>query len=335
MPLFCSLLSPLSSLLSPLSSLLSSPRYGSIFRCIGPTLVIAASLAFRSPFFSPFDKRAEADAVKKAFDPLSDHMTLLMAYDGWQKSREEGRGAEREYLHDNFLSRNTLGMIEKMKRQFEKILSDEGFFHRKFRERYNENQTNYELIKAVLVAGLYPNVVKVDAPVSKPKKSGGRGGGRGGGGAPKLKTRKLWEPNSSEEMVSLHPSSVLYGRSGGYGTPFLVFHEKVKTSQVYVRDATAVSPFALLLFGGAVEVAHLKGTHTNCLASCFFFFIFLTFSSFLLFFLSLCLLILLFDSAVAPVWHTVTNQGNARWTIGCGFRFQHSTRCSLWRCGVN
>jgi hypothetical protein len=178
-------------------------------------------------------------------------------------------------------------------------------------------------------------VVKVDAPVSKPKKSGGRGGGRGGGGAPKLKTRKLWEPNSSEEMVSLHPSSVLYGRSGGYGTPFLVFHEKVKTSQVYLRDATAVSPFALLLFGGAVEVAHLKGTHTNCLASCFFFFIFLTFSSFLLFFLSLCLLILLFDSAVAPVWHTVTNQGNARWTIGCGFRFQHSTRCSLWRCGVN
>ena len=33
-----------------------------------------------------------------------------------------------------------------------------------------------------------------------------------------------------------------------------MFHEKVKTSQVYVRDATVVSPFALLLFGGHVDI---------------------------------------------------------------------------------
>jgi hypothetical protein len=32
--------------------------------------------------------------------------------------------------------------------------------------------------------------------------------------------------------------------------------------QVYVRDATVVSPFALLLFGGFVEVHHLKGQCT-------------------------------------------------------------------------
>jgi hypothetical protein len=41
--------------------------------------------------------------------------------------------------------------------------------------------------------------------------------------------------------------------------PLKVFHEKVKTSQVYVRDGTVVSPFALLLFGGALTVEHLKG----------------------------------------------------------------------------
>ena len=258
--------------LTPLGVLLASlpvdPRigkmmlYGSIFRCLESTLIIAASLAFRSPFFSPYEKRAEADAVKKSYDPLSDHMTLLMAFNGWNKSRNESRAAEREYLHANFLSRNTLSMIEKMKRQFEKILSDEGFFDRKNRIHYNSNGDNFELIKAVLVAGLYPNVVKVDLP----KNSGG-GGGRGNKRnsrppQPKLKTRKLWEPGSKEEDCSLHPSSVLYGRQGGFGQPFLVFHEKVKTSQVYVRDATAVSPFALLLFGGAVQVEHLKGMVT-------------------------------------------------------------------------
>jgi HrpA-like RNA helicase len=256
--------------LTPLGVLLASlpvdPRigkmmlYGSIFRCLESTLIIAASLAFRSPFFSPYEKRAEADAVKKSYDPLSDHMTLLMAFNGWNQSRNESRAAEREYLHANFLSRNTLIMIEKMKRQFEKILSDEGFFDRKNRIHYNSNSDNFELVKAVLVAGLYPNVVKVDLP-------GSGGGGRGNKKnsrppQPKLKTRKLWEPGSKEEDCSLHPSSVLYGRQGGFGQPFLVFHEKVKTSQVYVRDATAVSPFALLLFGGAVQVEHLKGMVT-------------------------------------------------------------------------
>ena len=55
--------------LTPLGTLLAKipvdPRigkmmlFGAIFRCLESTLVIAASLAFRSPFFSPFDKRAE------------------------------------------------------------------------------------------------------------------------------------------------------------------------------------------------------------------------------------------------------------------------------------
>jgi HrpA-like RNA helicase len=235
--------------------------YGAIFRALEPVLIIASSLAFRSPFFSPFDKRAEADAVKKSFDPTSDHMTVLQAYLGWQASRKEGRGAEREYLHENFLSRNTLGMIDKMKNQFQRLLTEVGFYSRRDHGRFNENATNLPLVKAILVAGLYPNVVKIEAPKSKPRKKGRGGGGGSGGGAPKLKTCKLWDANSKEEMVALHPSSVLYGQSD-FTQPFLVFHEKVKTSQVYVRDATVVSPFALLLFGGRVDIAHLKGEVT-------------------------------------------------------------------------
>ena len=59
--------------LTPLGTILASlpvdPRigrmmvYGAIFRCLEPTLIIAASLAFRSPFFSPMEKREEADRV--------------------------------------------------------------------------------------------------------------------------------------------------------------------------------------------------------------------------------------------------------------------------------
>ncbi len=35
---------------------------------------------------------------------------------------------------------------------------------------------------------------------------------------------------------------------------WLVFHEKMKTTKVYVRETTAVRPEALLLFGGPIEI---------------------------------------------------------------------------------
>jgi hypothetical protein len=62
--------------------------YGCIFRCVDPCLVIAASMAFRSPFLSPFDKREEADKVKKDVSNgnMSDHLTLLTAYNGWVRT---------------------------------------------------------------------------------------------------------------------------------------------------------------------------------------------------------------------------------------------------------
>jgi len=72
--------------------------YGAIFRCCWPTLVIAASLSFRSPFFSPFDKREAADEAKRGFDVSSDHITVLEAFLGWKKSMVSGRAAEREYV---------------------------------------------------------------------------------------------------------------------------------------------------------------------------------------------------------------------------------------------
>lgn len=56
--------------------------------------------------------------------------------------------------------------------------------------------------------------------------------------------------------MQIHPSSVLYNCTT-FKQPFLTFHEKVKTSAVYVRDGTVVSPFALLLFGGDIRVRAL------------------------------------------------------------------------------
>lgn len=37
---------------------------------------------------------------------------------------------------------------------------------------------------------------------------------------------------------------------GALSSKYLVYHERVKTTRVYIRDATPVSPYALILFGG-------------------------------------------------------------------------------------
>lgn len=55
--------------------------YGAIFGCIEPVLTMAAAMGFRSPFFSPIDKREEADKTRKALGVAhSDHLTTLKVH---------------------------------------------------------------------------------------------------------------------------------------------------------------------------------------------------------------------------------------------------------------
>ena len=135
---------------------------------------------------------------------------MLAAYRGWEESRQEGgRSGERDYLRRNFLSMQTLNHIQKMATQFKQLLRDVGFYARSQHSAYNENSDNLQLVRAVLVAGLYPNVVKIQRPAAAKGKKGG-----GKPQPPKLTTRKLWDRRSSkDESVALHPSSVLYGRT--------------------------------------------------------------------------------------------------------------------------
>lgn len=47
-----------------------------------------------------------------------------------------------------------------------------------------------------------------------------------------------------------------------YDSPYLVYHEKVKTSRVFIRDCSMVSVYSLLLFGGGrVNVELHKGDY--------------------------------------------------------------------------
>jgi len=63
-----------------------------------------------------------------------------------------------------------------------------------------------------------------------------------------------------QDKPALHPSSI--ANKGQLASKYLVYHERVKTTRVYIRDATPVSPYALILFGGGkMEIE--KGAEYN------------------------------------------------------------------------
>jgi ATP-dependent RNA helicase DHX36 len=61
--------------------------------------------------------------------------------------------------------------------------------------------------------------------------------------------------------VSLHPTSICFNVQS-FEHRFLLFHEKMRTTKVYIRDATMVGPYPLLLFGGKVKVDHERAMAT-------------------------------------------------------------------------
>ncbi|KAF4090320.1 hypothetical protein AMELA_G00050480 [Ameiurus melas] len=236
---------------------------GAIFRCLDPALTIAASLAFKSPFVSPWDKREEANERKLSFSLAnSDHLAVLQAYKGWCTAAQNGSQAGYRYCRENFLSIRGL-QATCLKRQFAELLSDIGFVKDGLKVRNiermsskgtdgvleatgyeaNLNSDNTKLMSAMLCAALYPNVVQVRAPQGKYKLTSK--------GTVKMqpKAEELRFLTKNDGAVHIHPSSVNF-MVRHYDSPYLVYHEKVKTSRVFIRDCSMVCVYPMVLFGG-------------------------------------------------------------------------------------
>ncbi|KAJ3118671.1 ATPdependent RNA helicase [Nowakowskiella sp. JEL0407] len=206
---------------------------------------------------APFDLRDIAEEKKREFATgLSDHLTILTAYNQWLVERRKGWQAEKTFCVQNFLSMRGLNMMASIKRQLAELLSDIGFIPPvRVRDmerkggRYSDGveeavrnksgkdrHDNWELIKAVMISALYPHVVMCDHVEYE----------RG-----KKPPRLTWRTENGE-IVNLHPASV-NSRVKQFPFPFLIYLEKVKTKKIYIRDSTTVSPYALAFFGGELS----------------------------------------------------------------------------------
>ena len=92
-----------------------------MMKCLRPSLIVAASLAYKTPFVTPMDKRTEAEMARKEFhrsskeeggQPLrSDHMAIVNAYNLFltkTTSKTMKRNAIQHWCRTKYLSYQTL-----------------------------------------------------------------------------------------------------------------------------------------------------------------------------------------------------------------------------------
>ncbi|XP_060072709.1 ATP-dependent RNA helicase DHX29-like isoform X2 [Ylistrum balloti] len=235
---------------------------GAIFGYLEPVAVIAAAMTTKSPFVAPIQKLDLAQAAKVSMaTAASDHLTVYKAYLGWQQTKRESGHVEQQYCQKYFLRRNTLLEIENLSNDLIRLVKSIGFGD----SRHSQKQmttvapgsvleiskstvgtsTDIDLktvamLKAVIAAGLYPNVAKItySAPVDA---------------AAHPRRNHVCVGETAQGPAGVHPSSVNRTlASNGW----IAYQEKVTTSKVYLREVTLVSPYSLLLFGGDIHVQH-------------------------------------------------------------------------------
>ncbi|XP_074669561.1 3'-5' RNA helicase YTHDC2 isoform X2 [Strix aluco] len=220
-----------------------------VLKCLDPILTIACTLAYRDPFVLPTlasQKRA-AMLCRKRFTAgtFSDHMALLRAFQAWQKARSDGW--ERTFCEKNFLSQATMEIIVGMRTQLLGQLRASGFVRARggtdIRD-VNTNSENWAVVKAALLAGMYPNLVYVDR-------------------------EGLVLTGPKEKKVRFHPTSVLsqpqYKKippANGHAaavqalpTNWLIYDEMTRAHRIAnIRCCSVVTPVTVSLFCGPARL---------------------------------------------------------------------------------
>ncbi|XP_077374923.1 ATP-dependent RNA helicase DHX30 [Festucalex cinctus] len=212
---------------------------GAMFRCTLPMLSVAASLT-RDPFHNSLQNRATVAKAKAALSgsSCSDYLAFSRVVLGWRRLQQEGDRDDRDqYLEEFCLSKASLRYINGLISQFSENLCEAQLASRasecqRRSSLLNQHSEQEQLLKAVLMAGLYPNLVQVKRGIVT---KGGR-----------------FRPNSLSFRtagggVILHRSTVNRGNEE-LPCRWLTFFGAVKSNgSVFIRDSSAVHPLALLL----------------------------------------------------------------------------------------
>lgn len=250
---------------------------GSILGCREAALAMAAGISLgRSPFFrvdsprSRPDSSGTDDAVtfeeasqrrvleeRAALSKIagnSDHALLAAVFTRWKAT---GSGMQKRFCESLGLSVNGLRDMNQLVRQLDSALVAAGFPATAESDRYS---SSWRITHACAVSAMAPSqLVKVRRPATKYQETA-EGAKEKDGEAREL-TFFIRVDATKEERVFIHPSSFNFG-TGSYSCPFLVYNSMLRTSKPFLRDVTECSAYALLLFGGELDIKASKGVVT-------------------------------------------------------------------------
>lgn len=103
----------------------------------------------------------------------------------------------------------------------------------------NTNSSHKGLVKAIVVAGLWPRVARVHLPKGAIKFDRVQAGTVQRGN--EAKEFKFYDVRAGENgsRVFLHPASVLF-HAAEWKSPFVTYFQKQQTTKLFLRDATEV-----------------------------------------------------------------------------------------------
>ena len=234
--------------------------FGSLFKSIDKALTICAALSTKTLFSMDLgDNGSKASSAQRVFyHNSSDFLTLCNVWEAFQFELSNGNSAA-SFCKKYFLSFTTLREIADLRLHFLDILYQIGFVdkrlclvlesdRRQLNHRaikmclYNKNGNDDGVIAAVICAGFYPNICRVEKASNEYNSS-----------APP----SLWQ---DKERLYFHSTSTNHNKPV-LDSDWIVFFEKFKVNnKISLSTTCTMKPFAILLFAPgdhAVKVKHL------------------------------------------------------------------------------
>ncbi|KAK9900546.1 P-loop containing nucleoside triphosphate hydrolase protein [Cystobasidium minutum MCA 4210] len=239
----------------------------SIFDCLEPMLYICAALSTKPLFTSTPDTRDASQAARNRFatahsDLLTDLnaiSSILAIQSGDSTGSQEGGSSKnsrmKKFYDENFISPSAFREVLSLKSDFVSALKSAGFAipsdrrgagKGKLLEEKDEN-----LLKAIIYAGT-GKAVRIKLPQVKYEST------IGGTAQIDHEAKEVRFFDGEDGRVFLHPGSILFSESklkNGY----LTYFNKSVTSKPFLRDATELPLYALLIFGRHLSADPLKG----------------------------------------------------------------------------
>lgn len=201
--------------------------YSIMLRCVDPVVTIVSALSTKDPF----TKSVTTKEVKREFakNSLSDHLMLLNAFNEWSSSSPQmdhhAGFCERNCISDaNMLEINNLRrLIMRHLRSAEFITDDESEL-----QKLNQNSEKWEIVRACITAGLYPNVGQI------------------------FKEKRQISAEYNERMLP-HSSSIVNVLNAE--SDWLVYSSQSRVSRLsFLRNITVVPAIDVMLFGGTIKM---------------------------------------------------------------------------------